>query len=1412
MPARAADTVSNETLPEVERRRFIDKLRKDTEHEYSERARQAVRTQLSAGHPYPWAYVYELVQNAIDAKARRCLWRSTADGVEFHHDGSLLLDKSHVRGIASLGDSTKGLDTVGFMGIGFKSVFARYRRIRITGNGWRFGFEIGFRRGEVGQNVPMWFDALLPHWDDAAGNPADNYTTAIRLDRRWQAGSSPLADIERLAPEGNPERLAVLGLRGLEQLRIDDVTWDMRNRDGIVELRRSGDDTLWQWKAFTATYCPDDDAMRRFLEARHELQDQRDRDGRRVKRSAVALLPLDNDGMPYPPKRGTTYATLPTDTGLPFGFHLQADWLVNADRGVLREVTGNSWQEAIVRQLPDIVLTILSWYANMPVYAIPRSYDVLCNPTTGDGPLAQGISALHSEFRRRLSRSEIAPIHGAGEKRFISPERVARIPAGFQRNFRNRPEWRPDLLFGRPVLDEGALGERGAAFARWLAWGREIDVNEVRWLQTLPKWWSALPSDDRVDALFALWKALAVHESHDAPVVPTESGKWIAVRDAVWLTEEPPSINEPYGEIIAAALREHLPHEDQRLPPNIRHAVNSNRHIADGPKWFLTYAKQRKLPDAVQRACSGIRHNVDFPFVELARWAVHRGEQRQDFVPVVATEQGPRHPSKALIADPLIEGGKSRRRLFADTPAIIEEYAEDDASATLRLLELAGARGGGDLVEVRSAVSRYRTDEVARRLDVPTGHVEWANNNGYEIIDYRFPFDNDTVSCDVLQDWLSREYMKFASKGRLYAHSSYYGHRRTPGRAPASWVVTLQDNPWVLCKDGNRRKPADVVLPPGVDFDDAPIADIDSGLAQALETEGVRFGSKVSKSSVLRRLSNRGSRGIPGHDLAELLREARTEMKSGRITREDIRAALDSVVLQHETGMFPLRRIVQRAGGAAARGTLGGWVIRLSDLDGDLVSAMEPVWDVPDAITGRQALDYLLDVWDRRPNQVDGIRGPIATAFRYVFDDIDCGKLPREDWDDVRERARLFGRDTWHELGPELIVEDTRSPLVRKFLSPDRVAVSASHLGETQIQIRRTANNLGLGLLSDEVKIVPGPQCDAPDNLAEFRILIDMLASLKDRRSLREVVVVDHLWLRVADNEHRVNAHVEGERLYLSGSIRDSAIEAAAQLVEYFRLGQQGEIIPYLTGALSAIDDDQGFRRNLEILAEGLGVSIPDGVIEKVAPAGGGTVTGSASNSPSDEGQTADGTARGDGEPMTATGRPAGNGGASGGVPYSDEKRPNRTAADRFGAIKVAVEPRLQEPDAVEGRQKSEESYDDSGARRAVLDYEMKEGRIAHEMTPENPGYDIESRERGSDVVRRIEVKGVRGIYREDASVILSDRQGRDALRNENEKVQYWLYVVDRMETDAPTVHPVSWTRSRLQFGFYASVWANANK
>ena len=756
---------------DADRRLAVERIRQENENDFGIRARAAVQKLLTPALPHPWMYVYELTQNALDAGAQRIYWQADGGSVLFQHNGDDELDESDVRGIASLGASTKGLAAVGFMGIGFKSVFARFREAQVSGFGWRFRFDVGVRQGALGSTVPEWFDTLCPHWDDDVLSPDESYTTAFRLRRPTDPSLPVEKDLEQLASLEDPTPLAVLALRGLTQVRVGKETWDLAVDDGMVSLGRSGHPRLWQWKAFDSTYRPDDEAMRQFLEVRQSIRDQIDERGRRVERRVVGLLPFDEDGLPRPPARGRVYSTLPTQARIPFGFHLQADWLVDIDRQSLRQVEGSPWQEAIVRRTPDIVRQLLAWLTEESNEMRSRGYDALCDPTDDDSPLAKPFQHLRGDLSGMLHDQPVIPVHGMIHRRFCTPGQVALLPGPFRDKFGSR--WRPELLFGLDIIDETLLGERATAFARWLEWGNEIETDVVEWEKTLPRWWDALSEDQQWEALVALWCGVAESRWDHVPVVPTEGGQWRQAHQTVWLNEEPPTEKEPGGFAVAAALAEHLPRPDQRLPASLRRHVRQLSNT--GTDWLTKRHKEVKLSLVVKRACDAADDPDDLPLVHLMEWAMHRGDRRGDLVPLVLTEAGALSPAEALLADPFVAGGRSRRQLFPNLPALAPEYAStSDRRAVVRFLERLAVRGGGEL-ETRErhvdGCGRNARQRVAELIGVDMREVPTANSGGYFVVDYFFPFAVESVPPEALQDWLSREHTAFAGKGRRSVRS-----------------------------------------------------------------------------------------------------------------------------------------------------------------------------------------------------------------------------------------------------------------------------------------------------------------------------------------------------------------------------------------------------------------------------------------------------------------------------------------------------------------------------------------------------------------------------------------------------------------------------------------------------------------
>ena len=600
-------------------------------------------------------------------------------------------------------------------------------------------------------------------------------------------------------------------------------------------------------------------------------------------------------------------------------------------------------------------------------------------------------------------------------------------------------------------------------------------------------------------------------------------------------------------------------------------------------------------------------------------------------------------------------------------------------------------------------------------------------------------------------------------------------------------------------------------------------------------------------------------------DLATLLREALEAVGAGEATEDDLRRAL-AVVNLH--GVPLASRVVRRTGaGARARGNLGGWVVALSDVEPALAEAVQALPEplaIPDTTTGRQALDFLLDTWERKPKAaVKVLRGHLAAAYRYVLEDKDAGELPVGAWEGARVQAQLYGHRGWHPIGPALVVDDVHSPLIREFLPRDRTAVASAHLGDTKAQVRRVAQAIDVALLSAEVEVEAGERATEPLWGSRLRRLTATLSQLEDRLPLHDVTLHNALSLRVGGRRHAIQAFVEegddqGPTLLLVGRPADFAVEAAEQLVEHFQLGQRGQEIPRLTGALSALDDERAFLRHLTLLADGLGFApatiqsnvsdtpllqeastdedtdvgpdsgekapqaVSDGEDKGVAASSGrsrlrghGTHAGSAhalpggARTPSGSfggGNTRPGSERDYGEPAGPNGRSDHETARRSGT---RPPTPGRRAADH---VRMLVVSRAgHDTDAGDAASARGGARDDHRARQAVLHYEKHRGWQAEAMPDLQPGFDVRSVD-DAGRERRIEVKGVQGRFEENASVALTAQQANDALRNDEERVEYWLYVVDSTETERPRVFPIRWARDRtyLRYGFYAYAWCDA--
>ena len=156
-------------MTEAGRQTFVESLARHNKAVYgTPDGRRGLRP-LELIFEHNWIYVFELVQNALDAGARSIALHCSDDGdrLTFQHDGHREVGEREVEGLSKPFQSTKGAATVGFMGIGFKSVFGRFREARISGWGWSFRYKVGIvigkRYGDVQTDL---LGAVMPIWDD----------------------------------------------------------------------------------------------------------------------------------------------------------------------------------------------------------------------------------------------------------------------------------------------------------------------------------------------------------------------------------------------------------------------------------------------------------------------------------------------------------------------------------------------------------------------------------------------------------------------------------------------------------------------------------------------------------------------------------------------------------------------------------------------------------------------------------------------------------------------------------------------------------------------------------------------------------------------------------------------------------------------------------------------------------------------------------------------------------------------------------------------------------------------------------------------------------------------------------------------------------------------------------------------
>lgn len=304
---------------------------------------------LQKAFPRHGSFLMEFVQNADDAKSQSLKIEILEDTIRIFNDG-LPFSEEDVKSICKVGRSSKTpKDYIGYLGVGFKSVFLISERPEIYSGSFRFKFDKAVWDEPLHtpwQVMPLWIETPSIEF-------SEKYNTAFNLSLK------ELKLLEKLKEEVKPDHLSdriLLFLRNVEEIEIIDHTQNLKRKIiksmssktseyEIYQIQEYEDDILKNqdhWLIFRAIGTVPEDVKDDFVTKEWDRENIE-------KREVLAAFKLDEENNLIKEEKGTAhigvFSFLPLKEVLSgLNFLMQADFLTTPGRGELaRESLWNDW-------------------------------------------------------------------------------------------------------------------------------------------------------------------------------------------------------------------------------------------------------------------------------------------------------------------------------------------------------------------------------------------------------------------------------------------------------------------------------------------------------------------------------------------------------------------------------------------------------------------------------------------------------------------------------------------------------------------------------------------------------------------------------------------------------------------------------------------------------------------------------------------------------------------------------------------------------------------------------------------------------------------------------------------------------------------------------------------------------------
>ena len=134
--------------------------------------------QIEKVFPRLFNFIFEFIQNAEDSEATRLRIDLSGNTIRILNNGRPFTE-GDVEALCKVGRSNKAQgDYIGYLGVGFKSVFLLSDSPSVVSNGYRFRFDKTYWVNKLGDKAPW---QIIPIWDDELEPPPSGWNTAFYI-------------------------------------------------------------------------------------------------------------------------------------------------------------------------------------------------------------------------------------------------------------------------------------------------------------------------------------------------------------------------------------------------------------------------------------------------------------------------------------------------------------------------------------------------------------------------------------------------------------------------------------------------------------------------------------------------------------------------------------------------------------------------------------------------------------------------------------------------------------------------------------------------------------------------------------------------------------------------------------------------------------------------------------------------------------------------------------------------------------------------------------------------------------------------------------------------------------------------------------------------------------------------------